>query len=251
MPDYDDNEWVALLYLIRYQPRQVNLIQSVLLKSAPKIHAPVDVVDVGSGTWASTIALAIFLAIRKPTDRKTDFSVHGIEPSKPMRRLGEELWIEFGCAAERRGLAPIVETWCAMTDAITTSRSLDTCSSSTRESWLLAVHAVYKQSRDEIRGFLDDYRVRNRGRLRYEMITSDDKKKRMVSDLIIRRSGEWLGPRPPHWDIDGDPVSLPTWMGVLDKTTKMRHEILDDFNVYWNPSNDIRDDAIWVRRIPR
>ena len=249
IPDYDD-EWVALLYIIRYQPRQVNLVHSVLLESAPKIHAPVHVVDVGSGIWASMIALAIFLATRKPTDRKADFTIHGIEPSKPMRRLGEELWLEFGCAVERRELAPIVETWCAMTDTITTSSSLDACSSSTRESWLLAVHVVYKESKDAIRGFLDDYRVRNRGHLRYEMITSDDKKKWMVRNLIVPGSGQWLGPRPQDWHMDPEYTSLRIWKGVLPETTTVRHDILGNSKVRWDSHNDVRDDAIWVRRAP-
>ena len=261
-PDYED-EWVAPYYVIRYQPRQVNLVHSVLLKSAPTIHAPVHVVDVGSGAWASMIALAIFHSVAGRSGRKTEITVHGIEPSEPMTRLGEELWMEFGCAAERRKLAPIVDTVYAMTGTITIfpsfddysraawGRSLDPAGLPAQESWLLSVHAVYKETKDDIRGFLKDYRERNPRCLRYELITSDGTKKGMVRSLIVPDSGEFLGPRREYWQEIGDPVALPVWTGVLPKTTGMRGKVLDDFNVRWDSSNQVQDDAIWVRSVRR
>ena len=236
----------------------------MLLKSAPTIHAPVHVVDVGSGAWASIIALAIFHSTKaKRRGRKTEITVHGIEPSEPMTRLGEEIWIEFGCAAERRKLAPIVDTVYAMMDTITIfpsfddysraaqGRSLDPTGLPAQESWLLSVHAVYEESRDEIRDFLDDYRERNPRCLRYELITSDGTKKWMVRDLIVPKSGQWLGPRRKHWAELGDCVNLPTWTGVLPKTTEMREKVLDHFKARWDSSNQVQDDAIWVRSVRR
>lgn len=262
-PDYDD-EWVALLYVIRYQPRQVNLVHSVLLRSAPRICGPVHIVDVGSGAWASMIAVAIFhSAAKNEAVEKTEIRIHGIEPSTPMTRLGEELWIEFGCAVERMGLAPIIETVDAMTDTISIFPSLDDCSStarvrvldrsttSGREYWLLSVHALYEESKDDIRDFLDDYREWIPSCIRYELITSDGTKETMVRDLIIPMRGQWLGPRRDYWHELGDPVALPVWTGVLPKTTGMRSQVLDDFNVRWDSHNDVRDDAIWVRSVPR
>lgn len=263
-PDYHD-EWVAILYAIRYQPRQVNLVHSVLLKSAPRIGGPVHVVDVGSGAWASMIALAIFHSAAKRSGRKTEITIHGIEPSTPMTRLGEDLWVEFGCAAERRGLVPIIETVDAMTATISIfpslddysraarARSLDQTATSRRESWLLSVHALYEESKNDIRDFLDDYREWNPKCIRYELITSDGgpKKRAMVRDLIIPESGQWHGPRPEYWEEYADPDALPVWTGVLPKTTDMRSRVLDDFKVRWDSHNDVRDDAIWVRSVLR
>ena len=266
MPDYH-NDWVALLYLIRYQPRQVNLAYTVLNQSAPRGHsAPLCIVDIGCGAWAVPIALAILAAEDQPELGERSIIYHGIEPSEPMSELGEELWLEFGIAAKERGLTRIADIIDGMimkdSNSITIfpsldsycnaqMQSVDTTETPVRESWLLAVHALYEKSKNHIRGFLDDYRKQILGCLQYDMITSDGRKKWMVEDLIVPKYDKWLGPRPPDWTIDGDPVSLPIWEGVLGETTKMRCEVLEDNKVRWDSHNDIRDDAIWVRCVPR
>lgn len=265
MPDYDD-DWVALLYLIRYQPRQVNLVYTALKRSAPKGNsAPLCIIDVGCGALAVPIALAILAAEDHPALRDRSVVYHGIDPSEPMSKLGQELWLQFGIAAEERGLTQIDDIFNKMTTGDSFSPSIFPSVDSYRndemqsdytidtpvlDTWLLAVHALYEKSKNDIRGFLDYYRTWNRGCLRYEMITSDGKKKRMVEDLIGPKDGQWLGPRPPDWTIDGDNVSLRIWEGKLCKTTKMRNKILDNFNARWDSSNDIRDDAIWVWPVP-
>ena len=266
MPDYDD-DWVALLYLIRYQPRQVNLVYTALKRSAPKGNsAPLRIIDIGCGALAVPIALAILAAEDHPALRDRSVIYQGIDPSEPMSRLGQELWLQFGIAAGERGLTQIDDIFNKMTtgDSFSPSifqsidnyrnakmQSVDTTETPVHESWILAVHALYEKSKIEIKDFLYDYRKWDPGCLRFEMITSDGTKKQMVEELSIPESGEWLGPRPPHWTIDGDPVSLQIWEDVLPKTTEMRRKILEDNKVRWDSHNDIRDDAIWVRCVSR
>ena len=266
IPDYHD-DWVALLYLIRYQPRQVNLVYAVLKRSAPRSgSAPLCLIDIGCGAWAVPIAVTILAAENHPAFRERRFIYHGIEPSAPMWELGEELWLRFGIAVEKQRLTEIAGVFNKNVDeGLVIERrfpSLDNYRTDVmqlanktktpfRESWLLAVHALYEESKNDIKEFLDACRAWNRGCLQYEMITSDEKKQRMVEDLVVPESGEQIGLLAQNLAIDRRPVSLPIWEGVLRKTTKMRNNILDNFNVRWDSSNDIRDDAIWVRCVSR
>ena len=266
MPNYHD-DWVALLYLIRYQPRQVNLVYAALNRSAPRSgSAPLCLIDIGCGAWAVPIAVTILAAENHPAFRERRFIYHGIEPSKSMYELGQDLWLEFGIAVEERQLIRIADVFNKMTTGDSFSPShfptLDdyrndvmqlsnTTETPIHETWLLAVHALYKDSKDHIKAFLHAYRKRNRECLQYEMITSDEKKQSMVEDLVVPEVGKQIGLLAQNLSIDRNPVSLPIWEGVLRKTTKMRNKILDNFNVRWDSTNDIRDDAIWVRCAPR
>ena len=254
-PNYD--EWDAPLYVSWYQARQVHLVCAALQQyPPPPSEKPLQVIDIGCGAWAVPLALAIGAANGGVELRKRQMSIRGIEPSESMTGLGKELWLEFGCAAEQRGLD--IDFIHEMIDDDSIFASVGAPgfplanAPANSESWLLAIHALYDESKPEITRFLRDRR-RPANRLRYELITTDETKKPELTGLIADRPGEWAGLKP-------------IWQYSLPKTTKirraMRRELmrserpLDDkylsylwAAVSWNPGNPIEKDAIWVRRI--
>ena len=179
-----------------------------------------------------------------------------------MTDMGEELWLEFGCAAEARGLnTGFVERMIDDGSIFNYKSTADQLTlDASAESWLLAIHALYDESRPEISRFLVDYRERHANRLRYEFLTTDGSKRQLLESITVRGSGEWIGPAPP--------LRLkPIWSDRLRGTIKCRHKIREELlkkpgnsmsekytaylrrPVTWNPDhNPIEQDAIWVRR---
>ena len=250
-PRYDD--WDALLYFSWYQARQVHLVCAILEQHPPPPSGkPLRVVDVGCGAWAVPIALAILKARGHPALIDREVSVHGIERKHAMTRMGEELWIEFGCAAEARGLHIDFE----MIDEDSIFSSADEylkylrppARDASTECWLLAIHALYDESQGEIRRFLAEYRSRRASRLRYQLLTTDDSKQQILASVVG-------GPFRSH--------VTPIWKSGLTETTECRRKIrrglednpLTDKYMYylrkrvsWNQPNPIQQDAIWVRK---
>ena len=250
-PNYD--EWDAPLYVSWYQARQVHLVCAALQQyPPPQSKEPLRVIDFGCGAWAVPIALAIAAANGCVALHKRQVSIHGIEPSESMTDLGKELWLEFCCTAEPELDIDFIYE---MIDDDSIFVSADAYPSlpsgnepTSPESWLLAIHALYDKSKPDITRFLKERR-RPANRLRYELITTDDQKKRKLPDLFV----------------DG-PTVKPIWTGSLPKTTAIRQDMaqelmrsespLDDKylrylrrEVSWNPDNRIERDAIWVRGI--
>ena len=264
-PLYD--QWDALLYVSWYQARQVHLVCAVLDQHPPPPSGkPLRVVDVGCGAWAVPIALAMLEARGHPVLLDREVSVHGIEPACPMTRMGKELWLEFGCAVEARGLRIAFMERMIDDDSIFDSvhaYSDSPARGASAESWLLAIHALYDESQPAIGRFLADYRKRHASRLRYELLTTDgsESKRQKLDSIIVKGSGERIGPQQPS-------RLTPIWNDVLTETTECRREIHEELNnsgnpmsgkhmaylwkkVTWNPDNPIEQDAIWVRKAGR
>ena len=102
-PSY--SEWEALYYLRRFLPRQVNLAYSILRGKYPEgIRTGFRMVDVGCGPRVAQLAVSVLAAEGAGASSVSDVAkrvaVAGIEPSGPMRALGEKLWRAYRCAAE-------------------------------------------------------------------------------------------------------------------------------------------------------
>ncbi len=255
-PRYD--QWDALLYVSWYQARQVHLVCAVFDQLPPPPSGkPLRVVDFGCGAWAVPIALAILEARGHAALLDREVSIHGIERASPMTRIGEKLWLEFGCAAEARGL-PIDFMDMIDEDGIFTSAEAyrdSPARDASAESWLLAIHALYDEPQPAIGPFLVGYRERHASHLRYELLTTHKRKQQILEGIIDKGSGERIGPQQPS-------CLTPIWDGTLTKTTACRREIHRELGnsgspmrrshmdylwkrVAWNP---IQQDAIWVRR---
>lgn len=277
IPEYED-KWVALRYIILYQARQVNLIQAVLRGSAPESHSEIlNVVDVGSGAWASLIAYAIYCFVEQRWDPKTVTHFHMIEPSGHMTQLGETLWLEFGRAAKDmrlKDLQDIIETI-----SVKHHTSFDNGyvpnmrSDPNTELWILSAHALYGYGGpyDQWKGKIyeeklpTNYHKLNRKYLKYEMITSDGSKEHLVYELVPPRcrpdsagylgvsEGKLYGEYEFSFQnlliINKANLGSPT---ILKKTTNMVRKLnLHDFDVNWSwNANPVNGDAIWVWNAP-
>lgn len=106
MPDYlsDDptnDQWLALFYMLWYQPRQVLLayhaFSSLLAPgSGSRPHGydrPIEVLDYGCGTLAGLFGLTISLGEHR--DQSPTFRVFNHDTSKAMIALGRKLWTVF------------------------------------------------------------------------------------------------------------------------------------------------------------
>ena len=251
-PYYD--EWIALFYLTWHQPRHIHLAYTVLRQQVSKQHTPRHVIDFGCGAWAAQIALAI-LTTEKP--ELQGVSVHGIDCSRPMRRMGERLWHGFrelvGDNAQDPVFGLLKETLDSMTDACTCHASYDAFMShgtvgpsASDNCWLTAFHVVYQSSRQKLETVFQ--RIRRDCTPVLELLTTDDLKRKHAtffggSDLTIEQT--------------------PWGQEELERTTQwrraLRHrlgaegtkDLIDNYlskSVRWNPwSNRIEGDTVMIR----
>lgn len=260
-PAYD--EWDTLFYVSWYQPRQVHLVSSVVRQLYPSgVPGPLHVVDVGCGAWAVQMALAIVAGEDRLNPSDCPVTVHGIDSSGHMRRLGEELWVEWRhCAAADGRLGSLVDTMDAMSvscgayDSYETwrhSASLRHTSRSGVQRWLTAVHAVYEARLGELGDLycevwdhLSD--LSESGELDVAIATSDGSKKRLVEELTDEEG----------YELKPDPI----WCGGASHTTAWRRSLRDRLEshldakaknylqnaVKWDyPHNPIKRDAARV-----
>ncbi len=256
-PRYD--KWDAPLYLSWYQARQVHLVYTVLQQyPPPQSGRPLQVIDIGCGALAVAIALAVLVAESQEVLQNRKVLIYGIDPSKSMTELGKKLWLEFGCAAEYRGLnvdffEMIDEDRIFMSlDAFSDALSRDAAD----EFWLFSVHAVYEKSIQEIESFRNDFQERHANRLQYQLITSAGNKKNLMNNGLVSGLSR----------VSNTSSLSPFGKRVLDETTKCRHKIREELmnsakplsdrclnylkpKVAWDlPKNPIENDEVWVKQ---
>ena len=112
MPDYDDR-WVALLYVLWYQPAHINLAYGaavqlleggdLLRRGAPTLS----VVDFGAGCLAAQSGLLVALAdprYKKKSKGLSRIRIASIDSSRAMLDLGDRIWRRFADDAPSRAL---------------------------------------------------------------------------------------------------------------------------------------------------
>lgn len=150
-PDYDD-PWVALFYVLWYQPGQTYLAYRVLCQLADfRTSEHLSIVDIGCGALAIEIALDMALVTGQlsgtgiPIDRPV---VYSLDTSDTMIRLGER--ISIALLSDLMQLKLPSNPWSAR--IVVTS---DMCNLGDRKPhenwWLTALHAVYDSNVDAIR----------------------------------------------------------------------------------------------------
>lgn len=162
-PEY--NEWEALFYVTWYQPYQINLALAVLQEVYENARQhlgpdfPLHIIDVGCGALAVQFAMAILATEYRQEGIKV--IVNGIDPSDPMKKIGETLWLEFWSILSRRPeLSDLSHTCDYMTSncELFNSHSSYYCGYSwdnaRPECWIVAIHAVYKSNIEKIRDSL-------------------------------------------------------------------------------------------------
>lgn len=159
-PEY--NEWDALFYVTWYQPYQINLALTILqdVYEDTQQHVgpdfPLHIIDVGCGALAVQFATAILGTEYQQKGNKV--IVNGIDPSDPMKKIGEILWLEFwSILDEHTKLSELSHTCdCMTSNCELFNRHISYCcdyslDNQRPECWLVAIHAVYRSNMEEIK----------------------------------------------------------------------------------------------------
>lgn len=259
LPTYD--EWDALFYLTWYQPRHIHLVYTLLHHGTRDFPALSQVIDIGCGAGATQVALAFSMAEQPSGLGAADVSIHGIDPSEPMRAIGEALWLELWGQAERdrelEGLGKVmgdISGRCASYgsyEAYAASPSAVAAKVAGHPHWLTAVHAVYEETNSDLRRLLGEVCADRKPE--GILVTSDDGKEPLLDRLL---------------DVPADSLDLrevkPIWQGALRYTTSWRRQVRADLvlpselcrnylrgQVRWDPKgNPIEKDVarVWVRQ---
>lgn len=140
MPDYSD-PWVALFYVLWYQPSQINLVYSSLRQFAAGEHDRWQVVDFGAGALAAQFGGALALA----EHGQPATVVQSIEPNDAMFELGSAVWSRFGDVLEddhlRRTCRTITAERCSVDE-------IERLKGARRA--LLGIHPVYDENRQSV-----------------------------------------------------------------------------------------------------
>lgn len=258
-PDYH-SEWLQVLYLTWYQPRQIHLAYTSLRQFMKQDGPPAHVIDYGCGAWAVRFALGIILA-ELQNARAADIHVHGIEPSKPMWEIGERLWEKFvgflNGRLDESFAASLYNTMGSMggarnlaTHPLFGGYRLSGLPGQLDDVWLTAVHAIYRENQGDLRKLLD--RLDKVGKLRLALVTfgwrEEDWRIPFFKGLGFRKgdrpSGAWKGrfDETSRWR-----KNLSQRLSGLDRRKKL---LLTKYPVTWDPNLRLAnaDDVVMVRR---
>ena len=163
VPDYDD--WDALFYSTWYQPRQVNLVYSILneLKiggtenSIFKIgDGKIRIIDYGCGCFATNIAVAIAAADLATQDRQVpEILIDNIDNSPAMILSGERIWELFQNEMGVPTNHPICNIFNKM--SYETHSSLNTLNDLSPDTtyYVTAIHSAYETTIQQTRMDID------------------------------------------------------------------------------------------------
>ena len=207
MPNYHD-PWVALLYVLWYQPCQINLAYSAINTMLPRRPRRIQVVDFGAGALAAQFGMALLFA---DMQEGVTASVHSMDPSDAMMNLGLATYGRF--VEELRPRNPRayeacmgIETIHSAIDGVSIRRIRKA------HRVLSAFHAVYPETMDEVAARLQSLRVDLRPR---STVTTTHRTRQGLAKAIAGR-------------LRGDPTDvLPTFEGDLPRVTALRRQIWD------------------------
>lgn len=247
-PNYD-SEWVVLFYVTWYQPRQIHLAYAALRQHISADNPPPCVVDYGCGAWAVQFALAIALT----EEQHAGATIHGLDPSAPMMRLGQELWSKFNeVLGQHFPNDDLAQCLAINLEFIAESSRTHECLADAvphlpvpiTDCWFTAVHAIYQTNANDLQDVLrpaedDDAPV-------FALVTFN-----VHSDRV-----------PFFRNLGFETAALAdAWVGDCPETTRWRRHLanrLPDFpckyllntSVTWNPRQANQDVAM-TRRITR
>ena len=153
-PKYVD-PWVPLLYLVWYQPTQVNLsytlCRRILSDTRPFLNGDLQVVDFGCGTLAMLFGLVLAASeTHREDEAHPQTFTKLIEESCDMRRIGVDVWYRFRREIRDAETYPSLGALRQVLEAVRISvqRTPPT-------RWLTALHVAYKENADAVKEALD------------------------------------------------------------------------------------------------
>lgn len=227
VPNFDD--WDALFYLTWYQPRQVNLVYSVL--NELKINGTdksilgsrddiIHIIDYGCGCLATNIAAAIAAADLVAQDcHVPKIKIDNIDISPAMILVGERIWELFQNNMRVRTNHPI----CSVFDRFSyvTHSSLCTLKELSPDTtcYVTAIHSAYETTIQQTK--LDIDRLVRRFSPVGLFFTSHSSK----AEVLERVSS---GSVKKHYDeIPNDGPKNPLFAGDVGEVSKWRSSLLD------------------------
>ncbi len=159
MPEYD--EWVALFYVSWYQGSQVNLAYSIIddmLNDADygvSIDDTLHIVDLGCGALAMQFGVAMAVADEIRQGRAiTTIRIDLIDDSAPMVAIGKRIWDAF-----TQGLSQspeLIHISQACEKIVFQEVSATAVKKIPGDCWVSAIHAVYEENKENLKGGLSD-----------------------------------------------------------------------------------------------
>lgn len=234
MPDY--NDWDALFYLTWYQPRQINLVYSML--KGLKIDGTdrnilgadrykIRVIDFGCGCLATNIAVAVAAADMAAQDCHVPvIEIDNIDKSPAMILVGERIWeliqhkMRFPAKHPTRK-HPI----CSVFDRVTykTHSSLSSLGEPSPDThcYVTAIHCAYEQSHLLLRRNLQD--LVSRFNPTGLFLTTHLSKSDVLEKVTPRR--QMVG---QHYDILYNGPIVSSFSGEASKITKWRRALFEN-----------------------
>lgn len=236
-PEY--NEWEALFYLTWYQPRQINLALYILEHRDVDFpngfgleSLPFHVIDVGCGALAVQFAMPL-VAVANQIEGN-ELCIWGIDPSEPMKRIGNLLWSKFrsllGANSELSDLSRICDQFtnnCELFDSHTSCDcSENGCGALFEEErydggpqhLITAVHAVYDSNQFKIKRALHE--LYDRYSYTDIVVTSH-----ILNEEVVRSVCEFVCDNERFYQCSPPNLRELPFQGQLPKTTEWRTEL--------------------------
>ncbi len=241
-PEY--NEWDSLFYLTWYQPRQINLALATIAQRYRESSAPLHVIDIGCGAFATPIAMAIAVAASDTLRSDIPVEVYGIDPSEPMRSIGHRLWRELlTIARETPELSRLKygmqrtrgTTYSSLADYYKSGHAHEAGHTPSPSCWLTAIHAVYASNVHLLQQ--DVQNIRNISNPVYEAITCH-RVGLPHAQSLCRPEAKVAVFRRDRFYFDGYLHHTTDWRGQLRDRLPRTHWITGTFlsrPVPWNP----------------
>ena len=230
------NSWDALFYLTWYQPRQINLVYSMLSKiyksksSKEFISLKVDwfasnndtirIIDFGCGCLATMFAVAFAASDTYALGEETpEIKIDCIDTSQDMMNIGNKTWSVFRDTIRRIDRHHPV---CNIFDKISPKMVPYSSNSAPRPSvydapcLISAIHCVYSQTIDETKSAISNYiKLLNPVAV---LVTTHSSKDSLLDCVLPHHSVQSYYSR----GASGNEVNLRFKAGSLDKTSKWR-----------------------------
>lgn len=207
-PAYD--EWQALFYITWYQYAHINLASTVLheLFGGRPLQKPVHIVDLGCGAMATQFAVALYLATTpSPWSPAPRITVHNIDPSACMRRIGRIVWDRLRMMSFRHSNLASLSRACSLIAShdMSADKELAMVDRSARPV-LVAMHAVYDTNKVPLRSSIE--RIRSRCRPMDTVMTCHERSSHLA-EFAGGDGAERIGAGPGM--LVCDPEEITAW----------------------------------------
>ena len=237
-PDYQD-DWVALFYVLWYQPKQINLAYGMIKRLLSvrgnssltlKPNRQLRVIDFGCGALAMQFAVALAATDAIIEGQAIDsISIHSSDTSRPMIDLGVKLWEQF--VVESSAIPPLSKALSLVKAQCSTSPpDLFREETAGYEYWVSAIHAFYDDNAIAIKRALGATQALSPIAM---LISTHESKHYMLQHVRPAKFRNYIsGTDSIEAPISGTAPQIFMWRKKLNAKLSLRHPFLDN-SVEW------------------